>query len=102
MSNNLHVIVLFTLKNRELFSREDFREQLTLFVRRTRRAPGNLLSVLLKSPDDPAEMCFSQVWENQKALDAHLESDYFRDFAPLIGKHMYSLAPRIMTEVTSI
>ncbi|GEM_PF-4757910 len=102
MSNQRHVIVLFTLKNHELFSREDFREQLTRFVRLTRRAPGNLLSVLLKSTDDPAEMCFSQVWESQEALDAHLESDYFRDFAPLIGKHIYSLAPRFMTEVASV
>ncbi len=98
----IHVVVLFTVKNHELLSHENFINKLTQFVRRTRSAPGNLLSVLLKTIEDPTEFCFSQVWENQEALDAHLESDYFRDFAPLIGKHMYSLAPRIMTEITSI
>lgn len=99
--NAIHVMVLFSMKNRELLEREKVMEQLSHFVRCTRRAPGCLLSALLKSTDDPMEFCFSQVWESKEALDAHLESAEFREFAPFIGKYMYSLAPRTMVEIAS-
>jgi len=54
----------------------------------TRTEPGNISYQYFQDCNDPEYYAMIELWENQEALKAHLESDHFKRIIPQLGEMM--------------
>ncbi|MGL4394287.1 MAG: putative quinol monooxygenase [Brevinema sp.] len=69
-------------------------EYLTLaeiFTPQVRWEKGNIFFTLLRSSQADNVFIFLGVWEDQEALQAHMDSDHFHNFVPHLGEHVLSM-----------
>lgn len=103
MPTPIHVVVLFSVKQREIPGEDTFMQLLRSYIQNTRKTPGCLNCTVLKGMEEPSDFCLQAEWESLEAHEAHLDSPYFKAFAaPFIGRYMYTLAPRVMTELVDL
>ena len=94
--DTIKVIVSFKLKDEDLnFAIEYLKE----FVRITQKTPGCISSEFLKDKANDHQFYFVEVWQNKNDLNTHVQSDYFKEYAPFFAFHFEELTVRQMTSV---
>ena len=60
---------------------DELRSVLLPLIEPTRQEPGCIRYEMLQNNSDPTDFTFVEEWESDAALDAHLETDHFREVA---------------------
>ncbi len=91
------VLVSFKIKNEDL----DFAvEYLKEFAKLTMNNPGCISAEFLKDNANDNQFYFIELWKNKNALTTHVQSDYFKEYAPFFAFHFDELTVRQMTSLT--
>ena len=56
------------------------KQELQLLIDKSRKQPGNIHYDLYQAIDNESFFLFHESWQNQKALDEHMESPYLKRF----------------------
>ena len=95
--DKVKVIVSFKIKNEDM----DFAiEYLKEFIRQTKQDPDCISSDFLKDNANENQFYFVEEWKDKNALNAHVQSDYFKEYAPFFAFHFEELTVRQMTNLT--
>jgi len=84
MSEKIAVNVTFTVNNGEL---EAVKPLLQTLSTKTHAEKGCIHYNFLAAIDDPEKIFVHELWENMAALDAHLQSEHFKEIIPQLMKH---------------
>ncbi|HEX9945882.1 MAG TPA: putative quinol monooxygenase [Thermoanaerobaculia bacterium] len=92
--NTVHVIATFFA---EIGKEEEMERALLEMLEPTRREPGCIRYDLLRAlkGETYTEFVFVEEWESEEALDAHGQTEHFRELRPRIKGYMGSL-PRMV------
>ena len=71
------------------------KQELQLLIAKSRKEPGNIHYDLYQAIDNESVFLFHVSWKDQKALDEHMDSPYFKGF---IAKESELLAEPITGE----
>lgn len=71
------------------------KQELQLLIAKSRKEPGNIHYDLYQALDNESLFLFHESWKDQKALDEHMDSPYFKRF---IAKESELLAEPIKGE----
>jgi len=66
--------------------REKLRSELLKLIEPTRKESGNLDYVLFELREEPGTFHMREAFVNQKSLDIHLETSYFKHFASQVDE----------------
>ncbi len=94
--DKVKVIVSFKIKNEDM----DFAiEYLKEFVRQTQKSSGCISADFLKDNANENQFYFIEEWKDKNALTTHVQSDYFKEYAPFFAFHFEELTVRQMTSL---
>ena len=94
--NNVRVIVSFELKKEDIdFSIEYLKE----FVRLTNNNPGCIISEFWRDNANENHFYFIELWKDKNAVIEHVQSDYFKEYAPFFAYNFDDLHVRQMTTI---
>jgi quinol monooxygenase YgiN len=92
-----HLTIIAKIKS-QLYEIEFVFENLLNLVEPTRKEKGCINYMLHRDNEDPLTFAFYENWETSEDLDAHMQSDHFREcFNNIEG--MYELEVYKMTKV---
>lgn len=74
----------------------EVRAALLELAARTREEPGNILYIPYEHPDDPARLGIFELYADEHAFQAHVESSHFQELA--LGRVVPLLAGRERVE----
>jgi len=77
MTDQLTAIVTIDAKDEH---RGEVKRLLIELADKTRNETGNICYVLHVVPDDPNRIIIYEQWQNQAALDSHMNQDYLKQF----------------------
>ena len=60
---------------------DELRSTLLALIEPTRQEPGCIRYEMLQNNSDPTDFTFVEEWESDAALNAHLETDHFKEVA---------------------
>ena len=60
---------------------DELRSTLLALIEPTRKEPGCIRYEMLQNNSDPTDFTFVEEWESDAALNAHLETDHFKEVA---------------------
>ncbi len=75
-------------------------EVLKALIAPTRQDPGYIRYDLHRDLENPRAFLFYETWENQAALDAHLDTPHLEAFKARIPELLESLDIRLLEQIT--
>ena len=83
----LTVIVEHKIKEGQLSA---FVDSMSELIRLTKEEEGNIAYDLYEAQDGSGDVVLVELWESQQALDAHLQTDHFKELYPASDVHKSS------------
>ncbi|OUM07877.1 antibiotic biosynthesis monooxygenase [Pseudomonas syringae] len=95
MSTQAKPIVLIAVLNAKTGKEAALKEALLALVEPTRAEPGNIEYVLFEKRDEAGTFYMRECFENQAALDAHVATAHYQQFAA-VGGELFAQAPQLI------